>query len=231
MFFFDLNNPERIWIHLHGFATNVMGGKIEFARNHFRRTKIYSFFAMDMDYEKHTTTEVLDVLEALILGFSERFREITLCGSSHGGYVAVNYIRFRKTGNVKKVLLLAPSFETLRLIVKELGEEKVKYWLEGKEKLRLVEEGREVEVREDFARDILENGYEIIRNGEVNFPERPPVDIIVVHGTRDEIVPVESTRTFVSRVRVRRYIEVDDDHRLSETFGRVLLQLIEEGLI
>ncbi len=231
MFFFDLNNPDRLWIHLHGFGTNVMGGKIDFARNHFRRTGLYSFFAMDMDYEKHTTTEVLDVLEALILGFSERFREITLCGSSHGGYVAVNYVRFRNLGNVKKVLLLAPSFETLNLIIRELGEEKVRRWLEGKESLRFTEEGREIEVREDFARDILEKGYEVIGDGEVRFPERPPVDLIVVHGTRDEIVPVERTRLFVSRVKVRRYIEVDDDHQLSETFGKVLLQLIEEGLL
>jgi len=65
MFFYDTNNRDRLWIHLHGFATNVLGSKIEFARNHFKKTKAFSFYAMDMDYEKHTTTEVLDVLEAL----------------------------------------------------------------------------------------------------------------------------------------------------------------------
>ncbi len=231
MFFYDANNPERLWIHLHGFATNVLGSKIEFARNYFKRTKAFSFYAMDMDYEKHTTTEVLEVLEALVLGFSERYRHITLCGSSHGGYIATNYVRFRKLGNVKSLLLLAPSFETLGLIIKELGYEKVKGWLEGKKKLRFKEEDLEIEVREDFATDILQRGYEIIQKEEVRFPEDPPVDIIVVHGNRDEVVPVERTRLFVSKVKVKEFIEVDDDHQLSESFGKILTKLVEENKI
>ncbi|EDP75747.1 YqiA/YcfP family alpha/beta fold hydrolase [Hydrogenivirga sp. 128-5-R1-1] len=229
MFFYDDNNSEKLWIHLHGFASNVLGSKIEFARGLFKRTKSFSFYAMDMNYEKHTTTEVLDVLEALVLGFSDRYRHITLCGSSHGAYIAANYVRFRKLGNVKSLLLLAPSFETLALIVKELGEEKVRKWLEGEESLRFMEGELEIEVREDFATDIVKNGYEIIRGSEVDFPEEPPVDIVIVHGRRDEIVPIERTRLFVERVRVKEFIEVDDDHQLSESFGRVLKQLLSEG--
>ena len=225
MFFYDQNNPERLWIHLHGFATDISGSKIDALRKYFRRTNLYSFFAMDMDYEKHTTTEVLDVLEALVLGFSEKFENITLCGSSHGGYVASNFIRFRKRGNVKKLVLLAPSFETLGLIVRELGREKVKSWLEGKEALKVVEEEREIEIIKDWAKDILENGYEIIEGGEVRFPRDPGVSIVIMHGTRDEIVPVERTKLFASRVKVDRLLEVDDDHQLSETFERYIPKL------
>ena len=231
MFFYDANNTERLWIHLHGFATNVWGSKIEFARNYFKRTKAFSFYAMDMDYEKHTTTEVLDVLEALVLGFSQRYEDIVLCGSSHGAYVAANYVRFKKLGNVKRLLLLAPSFRTLDLVVKELGEDNVRNWLEGKEVLRFTEEGVEIEVREDFAVDILEKGYEIIKGGEVHFPEDPPVDIILVHGTRDEVVPIEDSRLFAQKVRISEFIEVEDDHQLSESFGKVLTRLVEEGKV
>ncbi len=226
MFFYDENNPERLWIHLHGFATNVWGSKIEFLRTLFKRKKVYSFFAMDMDYEKHTTTEVLGVLEALILGFSEKYKHITLCGSSHGGYVITNYLKRRMLGNVRSVLLLAPSFETLSLIVKEVGRERVKGWLEGKETLKLKEDDTEIEVREDFAVDIMKNGYEIIQGDEVLFPQDPPVDIKIVHGRKDEVVPIERTRLFVSKVRVKDFIEVDDDHRLSDTFPQVIDQLL-----
>ena len=229
MFFYDANNPEKLWVHLHGFASNVLGSKIEFARNYFKRTKSFSFYAMDMDYEKHTTTEVLEVLEALVLGFSDRYKHITLCGSSHGAYIAANYVRFRKLGNVKSLLLLAPSFETLALIVKELGEEKVRKWLEGKESLRFMEGELEIEVREDFATDIVKNGYEIIRGSEVDFPQEPPVEIILVHGTKDEIVPMEDSRLFAEKVKLSGFIEVEDDHQLSESFGRVLNQLLSEG--
>lgn len=231
MFFYDENNPYRLWVHLHGFASNVWGSKIETLRNIFRERKNYSFFAMDMDYEKHTTSEILNVLEALITGFSRKFGEITLCGSSHGGYVAVNYLRFKEIGNIKRVVLFAPSFETLALIVKELGRERVKDWLEGKEKLVFKEQDREIEVREDFATDIIKNRYEIIEGEKVNFPEKPPVDIIIVHGTKDEIVPVERSRLFTSKVKVKEYIEVEDDHQLSQSFGRIVNELLEKNLI
>ncbi len=227
MFFYDQNNPKRLWIHLHGFATNVHGSKIEFARNYFKRIKKYSFYAMDMDYEKHTTTEVLEVLTALVMGFSQEYDHITLSGSSHGGYIATNYVRLKPLGNVKSLLLLAPSFETLALIRKELGEEKVKKWLEGKEVLRFMEEDIEIEVREDFAVDILRNSYEIIEGDRVNFPSQPPVDMVIVHGREDEVVPIDRTRLFVKHVRVKEFIEVDDDHQLSESFGRTLTHLVE----
>jgi predicted esterase len=228
MFFFDLSHPERVWVHLHGFATDVWGSKIQHLRERFSRTGEFSFFAMDMDYEKHTTTEVLDVLEVLIEGFSKRFKEITLCGSSHGAYVACNLVRFRSLGRVKNLILLAPSFETLGLIIQELGEERVREWLRGKEPLRFKEEDVEIEVNERFAKDILEKGYEIIQGDRVLFPEDPPVEISVVHGKRDEIVPVERTRLFCSRVKVKEFIEVDDDHQLGETFPEVLDRLLKD---
>ncbi len=229
MFFYDKNNPERLWIHLHGFATDISGSKIEFARLHFSKTKSFSFYAMDMNYETHTTTEILEVMEALILGFSESYKHITLCGSSHGAYIVANLIRFKRLGNTRSVLLLAPSFETLSLIVKEFGEEKTKNWLKGKEKLKIKEEDKEIEIREDFATDIIENNYEIIKGNEVYFPEIPPVDILIVHGILDEIVPIERSRLFAKKVKVKDFIEVEDNHQLSETFGKVLTNLVKEG--
>ena len=229
MFFYDLNSPERLWVHLHGFATDIQGSKIELLRNRFRNTKEYSFFAMDMDYEKHTTTQVLDLLEVLITGFSQKFKEITLCGSSHGGYVGVNLLRFRIKGNITRLVLLAPSFETLNLILKEVGKERAKDWLEGKEPLKIVEEDREVEITKDWARDIIDKGYEIITEEQVRFPTEPEVRITIIHGRKDEIVPIERTRLFVSKVRVEEYIEVDDDHQLSESFGKTITKLLEEG--
>jgi len=140
-------------------------------------------------------------------------------------------VKFKELGNVKKLLLLAPSFRTLDLVIRELGREKVKGWLEGREVLRFTEEGTEIEVRQDFAVDIIKNGYEIIRDGEVHFPQDPPVEIIIVHGRRDEIVPIEDSRLFAEKVRVSEFIEVDDDHQLSESFGRVLTELVSEGKV
>ena len=225
MFFYDRNTHESLWIHLHGLFSNVMGKKIEFLRDHFSQSKKFSFFAIDIEYERTTTTQVLDFLETLIKGFSLEYDRIVLCGSSHGAYVVSNYLRFKELGNVKEVVLLAPSFETLSLIKKH-GGEGMDAWLEGKAELKIREKDREVIFSRYFAKDIVERGYEILDEEKVNFPENPPVEIKIVHGVEDEVIPVERTRLFVSKVRVKTYIEVNDDHRLDRTIEEFIRVII-----
>ncbi len=226
MYFYDRNNSKKLWLHLHGLATNVYGQKIEFLRSFFSEKELYSFFAMDMDYEKHTTTNTLDLLKVLISGFSEEYEEITLCGSSHGAYVALNYIRFRPLYNVKRLVLLAPSYNTLTLILDTFGRERFKEWLEGKEEATIVEEGREITFIKEWARDILEHNYEIIEGEEVKFPSEPPVEIVIMHGTRDEIVPIKYSELFVRKVKVKKFLKVDDDHGLNESVRKYIEDLI-----
>ena len=226
MYFYDKNNPKKLWLHLHGLATDVYGKKIEFLRNYFSETKLYSFFAMDMDYEKHTTTNTLEILKVLISGFSQEYEEITLCGSSHGAYVALNYVRFYPLHNLKRLVLLAPSYNTLTLILETFGKEKFKEWLEGKKEATIVEEGREVTFIKEWARDILEKDYEIIEGEKVKFPPNPPVDIVIMHGKRDEIVPIRYSELFANKVKVKKFLKVDDDHGLNESVKKYVEKLI-----
>ncbi len=226
MFFYDDNGSQKLWIHLHGFATDVSGSKIALLRERFKKEKSYSFFAMDMDYHTHTTSQVLETLEALVCGFSRRYKDIVMCGSSHGAYVSANYVRFRELCNLKRLVLLAPSFRTLGLILEEVGQEKAKPWLEGKEPLKLLEGDIEIEVIPEFARDIIEKDYEVLQKGKVNFPKDPPVEIFIVHGKFDEVVPIEDTYAFVKEVKVERFLEVEDDHSLSMNFESYISELV-----
>ena len=70
--------------------------------------------------------------------------------------------------------------------------------------------------------DIRERGYEIIYDGEINFPTELPYEIYVFHGTKDNVVPVEHSRLFTSKVKVKHYLEIEDDHRLSNTFKDIV---------
>ena len=226
MYFYDQNNHKKLWLHLHGLATNVYGQKIEFLRNYFSETKLYSFFAMDMDYEKHTTTNTLEILKVLISGFSQEYEEITLCGSSHGAYVALNYVRFYPLHNLKRLFLLAPSYNTLTLILETFGKEKFKEWLEEKKEATIVEEGREVTFIKEWAKDILENDYEIIEGEKVKFPPNPSVEIVIMHGTRDYIVPIRYSEMFTSKVKVKKFLKVNDDHGLNESVKKYIKELV-----
>jgi predicted esterase YcpF (UPF0227 family) len=228
MFIYERVHPEVLLIHLHGFASNVKSSKVLALRDFALKGGRFSLFAMDMDYQRTTTTRTLDVLDALIRGFCQKFKSLVLSGSSHGAYVILNYFRFYSSQCVNRALLFAPSYSTLRLTLEEVGHESAKAWLEGKEELSFTEceTGLELTIHREFARDILEKGYEILEGGEVNFPTEPPVDLVIVHGTMDEVVPVEHSRVFVSKVKVKDYKEVDDDHRLSGTFKTFMEELL-----
>ncbi|MFN7065137.1 MAG: alpha/beta hydrolase [Aquificaceae bacterium] len=219
MFIYEATDPQLILIHLHGFASNVKGSKVDLLRKR-ALTGRFSLFAMDMDYHTTTTTRTLEVLDAFVKGFSQKFERLWLSGSSHGGYVVLNYLRFYRPEKVEKVFLFAPSYATLALTVEEVGEEGCKEWLKGKEELRFTEceTGLEMTIHKDFAVDIRQKGYEIITERGVNFPEDLSYALYVFHGTRDEVVPVEGSRLFVNKVKVREYLELEDDHRLSLNF-------------
>lgn len=227
MFIYEATNPKLILIHLHGFASSVKGSKVDILKRKSLDGR-FSFFAMDMDYHTTTTTRTLEVLDALVKGFSQKFEELWLSGSSHGGYILLNYIKLYKPKKVKKLYLFAPSYSTLALTLRELGEEKCKDWLKGEKELIFAEceTGIELRIHKDFAVDIIEKGYEIISENEVNFPREVPYHIHIFHGTKDNMVPVDHSRLFVSRVKVKDYIEVDDDHRLTNTFESLVDRIL-----
>jgi alpha-beta hydrolase superfamily lysophospholipase len=50
---------------------------------------------------------------------------------------------------------------------------------------------------------------------------RCPTQIILIHGSRDEAIPIALSRGF-AREHDARLIEVDDDHALSRSYGVVL---------
>jgi len=228
MFVYEKTNPDVILLHLHGFASDVKGSKVSILKNLALDTGMFSLFAMDMDYQHTTTSRTLEVLDALLKGFCKKFKEIILSGSSHGGYIALNYLRFYKPECVKKVLLFAPSYSSLALTIEKVGKEIAKDWLEGKKELSFTEceTGLEITIHRDFAVDILQKGYEIIEGDKVNFPESPPADLFIAHGTEDKVVPINHSRVFVSKVKVKAYKEVEDDHRLTKTFETLLREFL-----
>ncbi|WP_448584224.1 YqiA/YcfP family alpha/beta fold hydrolase [Thermocrinis sp.] len=228
MFIYENINEETLLIHLHGFASSVRSSKVLAIKDLAISTGRFSIFAMDMDYQSTTTSRVLEVLDSLVKGFCRKFKKLILSGSSHGGYISLNYLRFYSPECIERVLLFAPSYNTLRLTLEEVGYRGVEEWLEGKKEFSFVEceTGLEITMHKDFAVDILQKGYEILEGDNVNFPEVPPVSLFIAHGTQDRIVPVEHSRKFVSKVKVSAYKEVEDDHRLTNTFKTLLEEFL-----
>ena len=68
----------------------------------------------------------------------------------------------------------------------------------------------------------LERDEEPNRPGELNVA----CPTTIIHGTRDQIIPIEGTRRFIARNPHVQLVEVDDGHRLANSLG-TLLKVIE----
>ncbi len=53
----------------------------------------------------------------------------------------------------------------------------------------------------------------------------PPAPTVIIHGTGDEVVPIEVSRTFAAaHPDGVRLIEVDDEHRLARSLDRIVAE-------
>jgi alpha-beta hydrolase superfamily lysophospholipase len=50
----------------------------------------------------------------------------------------------------------------------------------------------------------------------------PPVSTTIIHGSRDQVVPVELSRAFAAAHPEVDLIEVDDEHRLADSLDRIV---------
>ena len=55
---------------------------------------------------------------------------------------------------------------------------------------------------------------------DVDYPD-VRVPTLIIHGTRDEVVPIAHSRTFAANKRHVRLVEVDDDHELITSLPQI----------
>ncbi len=228
MFFYDINHPEKILLHFHGFGSSIKGKKTLFIKELLHKRKNASFFAIDMEYEKHTTSEILAFLDSFLEGLRKKFSYIYLSGSSHGGYILLNYLRFYSPRKIDRVFLWAPSLRTLDFILKEISSQQKKEWLQKKKPLLLEENGRILEIPYAFFQDIKKKNYEILQKDQLFLPSSlRKIKFYIVHGKKDDIVPIEDTRKLVKVLgkRVAFYKEVEEDHFLDKSFPKLAKRL------
>jgi pimeloyl-ACP methyl ester carboxylesterase len=53
------------------------------------------------------------------------------------------------------------------------------------------------------------------------------IPCVVLHGTRDRVVPIDASRSHLARSPHVRLVEVDDDHRLSASTGIFVREVLE----
>jgi pimeloyl-ACP methyl ester carboxylesterase len=194
------------WLYLHGFASGPGSAKAKHLATHYA--------------DKGVALERLDVrqpsmehlrLSAMIAHVRETIGSpedrAVVFGSSLGGLTAARLAE--EDARVCALVLLAPAFRMAERWRSKLSEAQWEAWrttgyIEAKDHARGGVARVDFGFAEDAARvDARGGGWPDVR-----------VPTLVIHGRRDDVVPVEGSRTWAAGKRHVRLVEVDDDHEL-----------------
>lgn len=135
-------------------------------------------------------------------------------GSSLGGLTAARVAAIDP--RVLAVVLLAPAFDLAHRWRARLGHAAFRAW-EANDALVVDDLATRTKARVDFGfvRDLEEHDREHGVFPDVRVPA------LVIHGARDEVVPIEGSRAFVRGRASATLVEVDDDHELGASIPRI----------
>jgi fermentation-respiration switch protein FrsA (DUF1100 family) len=210
--------------YLHGFASSSRSHKGQALREYYA-SKGVDFLTPDItrpSFGELTYTGMLGAVDALdeAQPGPDPQSPWRFVGSSMGGYIAARWAQLHPA-RVDRLLLLCPAFDFAERWRSLLGDERFARWREQGSTLLPDATGVETEVHWGLVEDARRH------------PPRPPVpcETIIVHGTKDEVVPIESSRAYAEAHADRvRLVEVDDDHGLVASLPTIQA-LCEEHMI
>ncbi len=198
------------FIYLHGFASSPKSGKVVYLRDRLADLGI-SLEVPDLnqgDFSHLTITRQLRQVEAL---FPLDGTPITLIGSSLGGLTSAWL--GQQHPQVQRLVLLAPAFGFLAHWLPKLGEEQLRKWqTSGYLSVEHYGEGRSLPLHYAFIEDAHQ------------YQETPllrPVPTLILHGRRDEVIPIQASRDYASVRPWVKLIELDSDHALADVMPEI----------
>jgi uncharacterized protein len=173
-------------VYLHGFASSPQSGKAQFFAGKFRELNV-PFVAPALDggnFETLTITGQLEVVDQAVAG-----ERVVMMGSSLGGYLAALYAA-RHPDAVEKLVLLAPAFQFPTRWRARYSDQELERW-----KARGTTPFFHYGFKEERGL-----GYQIVEDA-LKYEDEPAFrqPALVLHGSRDEVVPVELSKVFAER--------------------------------
>ncbi|WP_445253242.1 YqiA/YcfP family alpha/beta fold hydrolase [Nostoc sp. 106C] len=198
------------FIYLHGFASSPNSAKARDISDRFAQiqTKLKIPDLNAGDFSQLTITRQVT---QVVAEFPHDSVPVTLIGSSLGGLTAAHL--GQKYPQVQRLVLLAPAFGFLSHWLPKLGEEQVRRWQHEKYlKVYHYGEGRELSLSYDFVTDAGQYQEDLLQR---------PIPTLILHGTKDEVIPITASRDFA---RLRPWVdlvELDSDHSLGNVMEEI----------
>lgn len=198
------------FLYLHGFASGPGSKKGTAFERHYAPRSV-AIDRLDLrvpNFPGLKLSAMLEVVRAALGG--DRDRAVVI-GSSLGGLTASR--QAERDPRIAALVLMAPAFQLATRWRAQLGEPAWNTWKQTNA-LEVMDRttNHPVQVPFTFMEDVMsiDIGYPDVR-----------VPTLIIHGTRDEVVPVEHSRKFAAGKRHVRLVEVDDDHELVASLPRI----------
>ncbi len=131
---------------------------------------------------------------------------VSFIGSSMGGYLAARWAELNPD-RVGRLLLLCPGFGLNHRWPDLIGRDAFATW----QKTGWHPFPNGAGIPEDVHFGLIDDAMD-----HPTYP-KVPCPTVIIHGAQDEIVPVESSKTYVQHYPEVELEIVDDDHRLTES--------------
>lgn len=193
------------FIYLHGFASSPQSAKARDLRDRFAKLNI-PLTIPDLNQGDFTHLTLTRQLQQVDAEFPAEPTSVTLIGSSFGGLTAAWLAHTHP--QVERLVLLAPAFGFLSHWMPRLGYEQMQQWKsEGFLPVYHYGEEKMLPISYGFAEDAAQ-----YRESEI----QRPVPTLILHGTKDEVIPFQSSAEFASTRPWVTLIQLESDHSLQD---------------
>lgn len=200
------------FLYLHGFASSPRSKKAVFYSE--RLTELgQKCLIPDLNVPSFTEMTISAQLTLIRDLRKELADQFVIIGSSMGGLLAALAAGDPEITGVKGLVLLAPGFAIQSRWRELVGEEGIENWKEtGYRPYYHYASDKNLNLHWGFIEDLK------LHNTEDIYLDTPT---LILHGTRDDTVPIEGSRQFTARNKQSRLIELNDGHELLDSLERL----------
>lgn len=198
------------FVYLHGFASSPASRKAQFfaAKLRAEGCEVEVPHLESEGFRNLTVSGQLKVVASAAQGGAVR-----LIGSSLGGYLAALYASLHP--ETVKLLLLAPAFGFAERWKLRLGDGTMQRW----------ERDGFLEMMHYATNKLEPVSYGLIKDG-LRYPAEPDFlqPALIFHGTQDDVVPLEFSRSFAARHSNAQLTEMNSGHELTDVMEEIWQQ-------
>ena len=197
------------FLYLHGFASGPRSTKGVAFEKHFG-TRGRSLERLNLRVPSFEHLRLSAMIETVQAAIGER---AILIGSSLGGLTASRVAE--RDPRVAALVLMAPAFQLASRWRTMLGPDFDTWQQSGWREVTDFTTGQPARVDFGF--------FEDVSGIDVGFPD-VRVPTLILHGTRDDVVPVSHSRAFAAGKSHVRVVELDDNHELVASLPTILAE-------